>query len=84
MGNIQPQSYESLVKMDHFQNERPLNSKGSTGAPEGRMSAKVCLVGLLDSVVVRRTASYTHADGFYCTAVRNPNTRTALLTFAVE
>jgi hypothetical protein len=35
-------------------------------------------------VVVRRAASHAHANGFDKTGVRNPNTRTALLTFAVE
>ena len=32
MGHIQHLSFESLVKMDHFQKEPPLNLKGTTGA----------------------------------------------------
>ena len=32
MGHSQHLSFESLVKMDHFQKEPPLNLKGTTGA----------------------------------------------------
>ena len=32
MGHIQHLTFESLVKMDHFQKEPPLNLKGTTGA----------------------------------------------------
>ena len=32
MGHIQHLSFESLVKMDHFQKEPPLNLKETTGA----------------------------------------------------
>ena len=32
MGHVQHLSFESLVKMDHFQKEPPLNLKGTTGA----------------------------------------------------
>ena len=32
MGHIQHLSFESLVKIDHFQKEPPLNLKGTTGA----------------------------------------------------
>ena len=32
MAHIQHLSFESLVKMDHFQKEPPLNLKGTTGA----------------------------------------------------
>ena len=35
MGHVQHLSLESLVKMDHFQNEPPLNLKGTPGAPKG-------------------------------------------------
>ena len=31
MGHVQHLSFESLVKMDHFQKEPPLNLKGTTG-----------------------------------------------------
>jgi hypothetical protein len=31
MGHVQHLSLESLVKMDHFQKEPPLNLKGTTG-----------------------------------------------------
>ena len=36
MGHVQHLSIESLVKMDHFQKEPPLNLKGTTGAQGGR------------------------------------------------
>jgi hypothetical protein len=36
MRHVQHLSLESLVKMDHFQKEQPLNLKGTTGAREGR------------------------------------------------
>jgi hypothetical protein len=32
MGHIQNLSFESLIKMDHFQKEQPVNLKGTTGA----------------------------------------------------
>ena len=35
MGHIQHLSFESLIKMDHFQKEQPLNLKGTTGAQGG-------------------------------------------------
>ena len=35
MGHVQHLSLESLVKMDHFQKEPPLNLKGTTGAQGG-------------------------------------------------
>ena len=31
MGHIQHLSFESLIKMDHFQKEQPLNLKETTG-----------------------------------------------------
>jgi hypothetical protein len=39
MGHVQHLSLESLVKMDHFQKEPPLNLRRNTGAPEWSMSA---------------------------------------------
>jgi hypothetical protein len=36
MRHVQHLSVESLVKMDHFQKEPPLNLKGPLGAPGGR------------------------------------------------
>jgi hypothetical protein len=36
MGHIQHLSFESLIKMDHFQKEQPLNLKETTGAQGGR------------------------------------------------
>ena len=36
IGHIQHLSLESLVKMDHFQKEPPLDLKGTTGAQGGR------------------------------------------------
>jgi hypothetical protein len=36
IGHIQHLSFESLVKMDHFQKEPPLNLKVTTGAQGGR------------------------------------------------
>src|SRR4029079_3236194 len=39
MGHIRHLSLESLVKMDHFQKEPPLNLRRNTGAPEWWMSA---------------------------------------------
>jgi hypothetical protein len=36
MRHVQHLSLESLVKMDHFQKEPPLNLKGTTGAQGGR------------------------------------------------
>ena len=39
MGHIQHLSFESLVKMDHFQKEPPLNLKGTTGAQGGSKGA---------------------------------------------
>ena len=36
MGHIQHLSFESLVKMGHFQKEPPLNLKGTTEAQGGR------------------------------------------------
>ena len=44
-------------------------------------SVRVCLS---DLIVMRCAASHTHTDGFDRTTVRDPNTRAALLTFAVE
>jgi len=35
MGHIQHLSFESLIKMDHFQKEQPVNLKGTTGAQGG-------------------------------------------------
>jgi hypothetical protein len=35
MGHVQHLSLESLVKMDHFQKEPPLNLKGTTGGQGG-------------------------------------------------
>jgi hypothetical protein len=34
MRQVEHLSLESLVKMDHFQKEPPLNGKGTTGAQE--------------------------------------------------
>ena len=39
MGHIQHLSFESLVKMDHFQKEPPRNLKGTTGAQGGSKGA---------------------------------------------
>ena len=39
MGHVQHLSFESLVKMDHFQKEPPLNLKGTTGAQGGSKGA---------------------------------------------
>jgi hypothetical protein len=39
MGHIQHLSFESLVKMDHFQKEQPVNLKGTTGAQGGSKGA---------------------------------------------
>ena len=37
-----------------------------------------------DLIAVRCAAGHTHADGFDRTTIRDPNTRAALLAFAVE
>src|SRR4029450_13016761 len=39
MGHIQHLSFESLIKMDHFQKEQPVNLKGTTGAQGGPKEA---------------------------------------------
>ena len=41
MRNVQHQSLESLVKMDHFQKEPPLNLKGPTGAKRSEMPLRL-------------------------------------------
>ena len=41
MGHIQHLSFESLVKMDHFQKEPPLNLKGTTGAKGSEIPDKL-------------------------------------------
>ena len=43
MGHVQHLSFESLVKMDHFQKEPPLNLKGTTGAQGGSKGARPIL-----------------------------------------
>jgi hypothetical protein len=44
MGHVQHLSLESLVKMDHFQKEPPLNLKGTTGAQGGSKGARPILM----------------------------------------
>jgi hypothetical protein len=39
MGDIQNLSFESLIKMDQFQKEQPVNLKGTTGAQGGPKGA---------------------------------------------
>jgi len=85
--------------MDHIQKEPPLNLKGTPGHQSSRQGVhtsarirrhfddrlkSVCSAQFLVFVVACCAASRAHADGFDRTAVRNPNTRTALLTFAVK
>ena len=41
MGHIQHLSFESLVKMGHFQKEPPLNLKGTTGAKGSEIQVRL-------------------------------------------
>jgi hypothetical protein len=82
MGHIQHLSFESLVKMDHFQKEPPLNLKGTTGAKGSEIpvrlnvrfvpKADIAIKAQLVRYWLRRCSPY-NAEGV-CRKVSRPNT----------